>query len=115
MIAIGIIHIVLLLLSYIIYAFITFKSFSGRTNYRLLTAANLMYLVGFVLGMFWAKIDWGYYLSADIKVLLSILLFIPFAVENIIKTKKWYLPLAGTIIMAANYVLPMILSSVHTH
>jgi len=115
MIAIGIIHIVMLLLAYILYLLTTFKSFSGRTDYRLLTAANALYFVGFLLGMIWARIEWGYYLSLDIKMVLSIALFFPFLIENIIKTKKWHLPLAGTIIMAANYIVPMLLNSVHTH
>ena len=115
MIAIGIIHIVMLLLAYVLYLLIAFKSFSGRTDYRLLTAANAIYFAGFALGMVWAKIDWGYYLSLDIKVVLSIALFIPFLIENIIKTRKWHLPLAGTLIMAANYILPMLMDSVHTH
>ncbi len=115
MIAIGIIHIVLSLLAYIIYLLITFKSFSGRADYRLLAAANAMYFAGFVLGMIWAKIEWGYYLSLDIKMILSIALFLPFLIENIIRTKKWHLPLAGSLLMAANYIVPMLMNSVHTH
>lgn len=115
MIAIGIIHLVLFLLAYIIYLLITLKSFSGRTDYRLLTAANALYFAGFGLGMVWAKIEWGYYLSLDIKMILSIALFFPFLIEDIIKTRKWQLPLAGTLIMAANYIVPMLMGSVHTH
>jgi hypothetical protein len=75
----------------------------------------VLYFTGFGLGMVWAKIDWGYYLSLDIKMILSILLFFPFLIENIFRTKKWYLPLAGTLIMAANYIVPMLMESVHTH
>jgi hypothetical protein len=115
MIAIGIIHIVMLLTAYLIYAFITFRSFSARTNYTILAIANALYLVGFALGMIWAKIEWGYFISLDIKMILSIALFFPFFIENIAKTKKWYLPLAGMVIMAANYIVPMLMDSVHTH
>jgi hypothetical protein len=115
MIALGIIHIVMLLLAYVIYLLTLLKSFSGRTDYRLLAAANALYSAGFALGMIWAKIEWGYYLSLDIKMVLSIALFFPFLAENIIKTKRWHLPLAGTLIMAANYMVPMLIGSVHTH
>jgi ABC-type transport system involved in cytochrome c biogenesis permease subunit len=115
MIAIGIIHIVMLLTAYLIYAFITFKSFSGKIDYRVLAVANALYFVGFILGMIWAKIEWGYFISLDIKMILSIVLFFPFFIENIAKTRKFYLPLAGMVIMAANYIVPMLMNSVHTH
>jgi ABC-type transport system involved in cytochrome c biogenesis permease subunit len=115
MIAIGVVHIVMLLTAYLLYAFSAFKSFSGRLNYTVLAAANALYAVGMALGMVWAKIEWGYYLSWDIKMILSIALFLPFFIENIARTRKFWLPLLGMVIMAANYIVPMLMNSVHTH
>jgi ABC-type transport system involved in cytochrome c biogenesis permease subunit len=115
MIALGIIHISMLLIAYILYFFITINSFSNKINYRLLFFANMLYLVGFILGMFWAKIDWGFYFSLDIKYILTILVFFPFLIENIIKKNKPFLPVLGTTLIILNYILPVVLSSVHNH
>jgi ABC-type transport system involved in cytochrome c biogenesis permease subunit len=115
MILLGIIHISLLVLACFLYLFLTLKSFSGEISYRLLTFTNTIYLIGLVLGMFWAKIAWGYYLNLDIKIILSILLFIPFLIENIIKTKKPYLLITGSILIILNYLLPLVIESYHRH
>ncbi|MGY4884463.1 MAG: hypothetical protein ACP5NZ_02690 [Nanobdellota archaeon] len=115
MIALGIIHISMLLISYIIYLFITIKSFSEKINYKFLWFANILYAVGFGLGMLWAKIDWGFYFSFDIKYILTILVFFPFFIEGIMKRNKPLLPVLGAILIILNYVLPVILSSVHNH
>jgi len=115
MIALGIIHISILLISYILYFFITIKSFSNKINYKLLWFTNIIYIVGFILGMFWAKIDWGFYFSLDIKYILTLLVFVPFLIEGIIKKNKPFLPVLGTILIVLNYILPVVLSSVHNH
>ncbi len=115
MILLGVIHIILLILAYVLYFFITLRSFSGKNNFLMLFIANLLYLIGFILGMFWAKIDWGFYLSFDIKMILSILVFIPFLLENIFNTKKFWLPLIGIATIILNYVLPLLLNSIHSH
>ncbi|KXB04454.1 hypothetical protein AKJ50_02365 [candidate division MSBL1 archaeon SCGC-AAA382A13] len=112
---IGILHIVLTLIGYVIYVYITMKSVSNEVSYRLLTAANILYAVGFGFGLIWAKIEWGFYLNLDIKNILSILLFIPFVVENIIQTRKPYLLSLGTILILLNYVLPKLLNTIHIH
>ena len=115
MIALGIIHISMLLISYLLYFFITIKSFSNKIPYKLLFFANLLYVVGFVLGVFWAKIDWGFYFSLDIKYIMTALVFFPFLIENIIKKNKPFLPVLGAILILLNYILPVVLSSVHNH
>lgn len=115
MIIIGWIHIISLLIAYIIYLFITIKSFSNKIPYSTLFFTNILYISGFIVGLIWAKIDWGFYFNLDIKNILSVLLFIPFCVENILKTNKPYLPIAGTTLIILNYILPVILYSIHTH
>jgi ABC-type transport system involved in cytochrome c biogenesis permease subunit len=115
MIVIGIIHISLLLSAYLGYLFITLKSFSGEVNYRFLLGLNIVYATGFILGMIWSKIEWGMYLSPDIKIILSIAVFLPFVAENILRTKRWYLPALGSILILMNYVIPAVMNSIHTH
>jgi ABC-type transport system involved in cytochrome c biogenesis permease subunit len=111
---IGIFHIVLLLIAYIGYIFITLKSFSSRIPYKLLTISNVIYFIGLILGILWAKIEWGFYLNIDIKTILSIILFILFLLENIIKINKYYLPLIGTVVLILNYILPLFIYTIHT-
>jgi hypothetical protein len=114
MILLGYFHIIILLACYVAFLFITIRSFSGKTPFRFLMITNIAYLIGFVIGIIWSKIAWGFYLNADIKTVLSIIILVPFILENILKTKKFYLPLAGTIIIVLNYVLPQLIGTVHT-
>ena len=114
MILIGILHIILSLIAYVGYLYITVKSFS-KTNYIVLTITNITYFVGFILGIFWAKIEWGFYLNTDIKTILSISLFLPYFIENVIKTKRYYLPIAGMILLILNYILPALIYTIHIH
>jgi ABC-type transport system involved in cytochrome c biogenesis permease subunit len=109
----GISHILLLLTAYTIYLLTTLRSFSEKTPYRLLFAANVFYAAGFVLGMLWSNEAWGNYLSFDPKIIISILVPLPYILENILRTKKWHLPAVGALLIALNYILPQILSSVH--
>jgi len=115
MILIGMLHIASLLIAYVLYLFVAVKSFSNKTPYKVLLFTNLLYIVGFILGMLWADIAWGFYLNPDIKSILSILLFIPFAAESIMRTNKPLLPVAGAALIVLNYILPTILYSIHTH
>ncbi|MBS1266285.1 MAG: hypothetical protein MAG795_00252 [Candidatus Woesearchaeota archaeon] len=110
----GIIHIVLSLIAYIGYIFVTIKSFTKK-NYLILSISNILYFIGFLSGMIWAKLEWGFYLNMDIKTILSIALFIPFFIENISKTKKNYWLLLGTLILVLNYILPLIIGTLHSH
>jgi len=114
MILLGYFHIIILIACYILYLFITIKAFSSKTPYLILTITNVAYAIGFIIGIIWSKIAWGFYLNADIKTVLSVLLFLPFLLDNILKTRKYYLPLAGTIIIILNYVIPQIIGTVHS-
>lgn len=112
---IGILHIILTLVGYVIYIYITMRSISDGVSYKLLTVTNFLYAIGFGFGLIWAKIEWGFYLNLDIKNALSILLFVPFITENIIQTKKPYFLSLGTILIVLNYILPKLLETVHIH
>jgi ABC-type transport system involved in cytochrome c biogenesis permease subunit len=113
--ALGIMHILLLLGSYVLYLLTTLRSFSGKVSYRTLCAANIVYAAGFVLGMLWSNDEWGFYLSTDPKIILSLLVPVPYLIENVFKTKKWILPAAGGVLIVLNYVLPELVSTLHTN
>ena len=115
MILLGMLHIVLLLLAYTFYLFVTVKSFSGNIPDKVLATANTCYVIGFTLGLMWAEIAWGTYLNTDVKTILSVLLPLPFLAEQMFKTKRYYLPLAGTILLILNYTLPQLMNTIHVH
>jgi ABC-type transport system involved in cytochrome c biogenesis permease subunit len=111
----GISHILLLLTAYVLYLLTTLHSFSGKVSYRTLAAANVLYVLGFVLGMLWSNEAWGNYLILDPKMILSVLVPVPYILENVLRTKRWHLPAVGAILMIMNYILPQIASTVHSH
>jgi ABC-type transport system involved in cytochrome c biogenesis permease subunit len=111
----GIAHILLLLTAYVLYLLTTLRSFSGKTHYKLLLAANVFYAAGFVLGMLWSNEAWGNYLILDPKMILSILVPAPYILENVLRTRRWHLPTLGAMLMIINYILPQLLSTVHSH
>ncbi len=113
MMLIGILHIAFLVSSYPAYLYITLKSLSGKTPRRLLLLTNIAYITGLILGILWAKIEWGFYLSLDIKTILSLLLPLPFIAEGLGERKNPILPCTGSLLIALNYVLPLLVGSIH--
>lgn len=112
---IGYLHIVLSLAAYVAYLYVTVKSFSRETPYRVLLAANILYLVGLGFGLVWAKEAWGFYLNWDVKSVVSVLIPVPFILENVLKRRTWLLPATGSALIALNYLLPMLIESIHVH
>ncbi len=113
MMLVGIIHIALLVSSYPAYLYITLKALSGNTPRRLLILTNIIYVAGFLCGMLWAKTEWGFYLSPDIKTILSLLLPVPFIAASITRKNSPMLPCAGSTLIVLNYSLPLIVGSIH--
>lgn len=111
----GLTHILMTLAAYLMYFFIAIKFLSKSYPYRLLTISNVLYVSGFVLGMVWAQVDWGYPVSLDSKILISALVPIPFIIENIRRKKDWRLPAIGCALIILNYVFPLLFGTVHTH
>lgn len=114
MILIGILHITLSLIAYLGYLFVTFKEFS-KGSYLILRISNILYFIGFIIGMMWAKIEWGIYLNLDIKTILSMLLFVPFLAEDLFKTKKRIFLVIGTLLIILNYIIPTLIYTYHSH
>jgi ABC-type transport system involved in cytochrome c biogenesis permease subunit len=97
------------------YFFIFLKFLSKKYNYKLLAAANILYIFGYALGMVWAVWAWGSALPIDSKIIISALVPIPFVAENIFKTKNWRLPALGCALILLNYIIPYFIGTVHTH
>jgi ABC-type transport system involved in cytochrome c biogenesis permease subunit len=112
---ISIIHITALLAAYILYFFIFLKFLSKKYPYKLLAAANIIYVAGFILGMVWAASAWGSAMPMDLKIILSMLVPIPFILESVLKTKDWRVLAAGCVLILLNYVLPVALGTIHSH
>jgi ABC-type transport system involved in cytochrome c biogenesis permease subunit len=112
---IGVLHIVLSLAAYVAYFYVTVKSLSHETPYRVLLAANILYVVGLGFGLIWAKEAWGFYLNWDVKSIVSVLIPVPFIAENALRRRSWVLPVAGSALIIMNYLLPMLIASVHVH
>jgi len=112
---IGYIHIVFSLAAYVAYLYVTVKSLSHETPYRVLLVSNILYLVGLGFGLVWAKEAWGFYLNWDVKSVVSILIPVPFILEGIMKRRSWLLPTAGSALIILNYLLPIIIESIHVH
>ncbi len=113
--ALGITHIGLTVGAYILYFYLLLKFLSKQCPYKLLHIANAVYLAGFALGMIWASSAWGSALPLDSKIVLSMLVPIPFVAESLLKTKSWKLPALGCALILMNYVLPLLIGTVHTH
>jgi ABC-type transport system involved in cytochrome c biogenesis permease subunit len=113
--ALGISHIALLLAAYVFYLLTTLRAFSGKVSYAQLTAANVSYVLGFVLGMLWSNQAWGFYLSADPKIVLSALVPVPYILESVLRTGRWHLTALGAVLIIMNYILPYVASTVHVH
>ncbi len=113
--ALGITHIGLTIVAYIMYLFVFLKFLSKTYPYRLLNLANALYITGFALGMVWAVQDWGFALSFDPKIVISALVPIPFVVEGLMKRKDLLLVGLGCALIMLNYFLPLLLGTVHTH
>lgn len=115
MIALGVFHIILSLIAYIAYFYVTMKTFEGETPQRILLLTNLLYLIGLGTGLIWAKIEWGFYINWDIKNIISVLLPIPFiAAERTRENTKTFTALGSSLILL-NYILPMIIDTIHIH
>lgn len=112
---VGLLHVSFLLIAYAGYLFVTLKSLSKTIPYKVLTAANVLYFSGFLFGMLWAKTEWGFFLSSDIKIIVSMLLPLPYVAENILKTRDYKLTLVGALLMVVNYILPTLMNSIHSH
>jgi ABC-type transport system involved in cytochrome c biogenesis permease subunit len=113
MMLVGIIHIALLISTYPAYLYITLKSLTGNTSRRFLTLTNIVYIIGFICGMLWANTEWGFYLSTDPKIMLSMLVPLPFIAANLSKKTTPILPCAGSTLIVLNYALPILIGSIH--
>lgn len=113
--ALGVTHIGLTVGAYIMYFYLLLKFLSKQYLYGLLHIANGVYLMGFALGMLWASSAWGSALPLDTKIILSILVPVPFIAESFLKTKNWKLPALGCALILMNYALPLLIGTVHTH
>lgn len=111
----GILHILLTVTAYCIYIFTFLKYTSKSYPIKLLHVANVLYITGFVLGMIWANIEWGYMLSFDSKIILSMLVPVPFVIESISKRKDWKLLALGCFLIILNYLFPLLVGTVHLH
>jgi len=111
----GVLHIVFTIIAYSLYFLVLLKYFSKSYPFRLLQSCNVLYILGFVLGMLWANLEWGYMLSLDSKIVISMLVPIPFLVEAFLKKKDWRLPALGCLLIVLDYVIPFLLSTVHVH
>ncbi|MCX6649713.1 MAG: hypothetical protein NTV61_10065 [Candidatus Bathyarchaeota archaeon] len=112
---VGYLHIVLSLAAYVAYFYVTVKSLSRETPYRVLLVSNVLYLVGLGFGLVWAKEVWGFYLNWDVKSVVSLLIPVPFVAESVLKRRSWLLPAVGSAFIVLNYLLPMIIESIHVH
>jgi len=113
MMLVGILHIALLVSTYPSYLYITLKSLTGNTPRRLLTLTNIIYVIGFICGMMWANAEWGFYISADLKIILSMFVSLPFIAANLSKKNTSILPFIGSTLIVLNYALPIIVGSIH--
>ncbi len=117
---IAIVHIssaVLAVLVYIALFIMSFiKTVKRETFYWVLTIANLIYWSAMIIGAFWAKLAWGrYFLFDDIKFIISMLIIFPFAILNFTKKREKLWTSVGAALVLANYILPLILDSLHAH
>lgn len=115
MIALGVIHIVLSLLAYIAYFYVTMKTMEEDKPNRILLFTNILYLIGLGTGLIWAKIEWGFYINWDIKNIISVLLPIPFIVAERTQKNLKLLTIMGSSLILLNYILPMIIDTIHIH
>jgi len=111
----GIAHILITIAAYALYMFFFIKALTKSYPYKILHLGNVLYVGGFVLGMIWANLEWGYALSFDLKIVMSVFVPIPFILESIFK-RGYILALGiGILLMVLNYVLPLLVGTVHTH
>lgn len=115
MIALGVLHIVLSLIAYIVYLYVTMKTLEGESPYRILLFTNSLYLIGLGTGLIWAKIEWGFYINWDIKNIISVLLPVPFILAERTRNNTKTFTVLGSSLILANYILPMIIDTIHIH
>lgn len=112
---IGVVHIILLFAAYALYFFLLLKAVSGSFPRWILRVSNIVYITGFVLGMVWAAQDWGNPLPLDTKIIISMLVPIPFVVQDVLGKRGWKLPALGCLLILLNYAIPYAIGTLHSH
>ncbi len=111
----GLTHILLTLAAYALYMFFFIKALSKNYPYRVLHLGNALYVSGFVLGMIWANVEWGYVLPLDMKIVISLFVPVPFILESIFKRRDLLALSIGFLLVILNYTLPLLVGTIHTH